>query len=127
VRTHLAVGVGALTSILLAAPSVQSEGLPVCRVRVLKSTAAAHSTPGGVFKEIESWVDVPHRGCSLAAQELWFIARRLAEPVRERATYRFAYILTADPRTTAHVARRVPVVLKDVCFGWLPERKSDSY
>jgi len=139
------VGILAVPSMLLG-DSVQGQGLPVCRVRVVKSAAAAESAPQSVLKDVESWVDVGERGCRLAssideadvllelnqyrtkimpdgmpAQELWFIARRLAEPIRERATHRFIYLMTPDPRATAHVAREFPSVLKDVCFGWLPQ------
>ncbi len=54
------------------------------------------------------------------AEEWRFIARRLSEPDRQRATYRFAYVTFLDRRTKAHVAKELPSVLTDVCFGYLP-------
>jgi hypothetical protein len=140
-----------MSSILLAAASVESEGLPLCRVRVLTSEAAAESAPQSVVKDVESWVDAPQRGSRLVssidaadvllelsgyqtrtvedgipAQELWFVARRLAEPIRERATHRFIYLTTPNPTATAHLARELPTVLRDVCFGWLPKTGSGT-
>ena len=137
---------------LLAASSAQGQGLPMCRVRLLQSAAAAEATPRGVRDDVKSWVDVPERGCELVssideadvllelnqyrtktmpdgmpAQELWLIARRLNEPHRERATHRFIYLTTLDPRSTQHVAQDLPTVLKDVCFGWLPEDASAAH
>jgi hypothetical protein len=54
-------------------------------------------------------------------EEWLFIARRLAEPDSNRATYRFSYVTLLDRTTKAHVARALPAVLSDVCLGYLPK------
>ena len=141
---------GAVSVLLLAAASTHAQGLPSCRVRVVKS-AATEAVPKSVFSQVEGWVDARERGCRLVstideadvllefnqykptttkegtpAEEWWFIARRLSEPIRQRATYRFAYTTFLDRRTKAHVAKELPTVLGDVCFGYLPKVASSS-
>ena len=136
---------GAALVILAAAATAHAQALPTCRVRVAKS-AATEAVARSVFSQVEAWVDVEKRGCRLVSSideadvllefndyrptttrdgtpgEEWrFIARRLSEPVRERATYRFAYVTWFDRRTKAHVAEELPTVLTDVCLGYLPK------
>jgi catechol 2,3-dioxygenase-like lactoylglutathione lyase family enzyme len=53
-----------------------------------------------------------------------FIARRLSEPSRQRGTYRFGHLVAVDPKSQSRVARQLPVVLADVCFGYLPKPAS---
>ena len=114
-------------------------------------SAATEAVARSVVSQIEQWVDVRERGCRLVSSmddadvllelhgyrptttqdgtpgEEWrFIARRLSEPVRERATYRFAYVTWLDRRTKAHVATELPTVLSDVCLGYLPTVASSS-
>jgi hypothetical protein len=55
------------------------------------------------------------------AEEWRCVARRLSEPDRKKGTYRFANTTLLDKRTSAHVARVLPVVLNDVCLGNLPK------
>jgi len=136
--------------IMAAATTASTQVLPTCRVRVVKS-AATEAVARSVVSQIEQWVDVRERGCRLVSSmddadvllelhgyrptttqdgtpgEEWrFIARRLSEPVRERATYRFAYVTWLDRRTKAHVATELPTVLSDVCLGYLPKVASSS-
>jgi hypothetical protein len=119
-------------------------------VRVVKSSVT-EGVAKSVLGQVETWVDARERGCRLVSSideadvllelhgykptttpdgtpgEEWrFIARRLSEPVRERATYRFAYVTWLDRRTKAHVARELPQVLGDVCLGYLPKSALSS-
>jgi hypothetical protein len=57
----------------------------------------------------------------MLAEEWHFVARRLSEAHRQRATYRFGYVTFLDRRTKAHVAEVLPTVLTDVCLGYLPK------
>ena len=139
---------GAALVIMAAATSARAQSLPTCRVRVVKS-AATEAVAKSVVSQVEQWVDAHERGCSLVSSideadvllelhgyrptttpdgtpgEEWrFIARRLSEPVRERATHRFAYVTWLDRRTRAHVAKELPTVLSDVCLGYLPKAAS---
>ncbi len=141
---------GAALVILVAGATAHAQGLPTCRVRMVKS-AATEAVAKSVFRQVETWVDARERGCRLVSSigeadvllefndyrptttrdgtpsEEWrFIARRLSEPVRERATYRFAYVTWLDRRTKAYVAKQLPTVLADVCFGYLPKVASSS-
>lgn len=54
-------------------------------------------------------------------EEWLFVARRLSETDPQRATYRFGYVTFLDRKTKGHVARALPTVLADVCFGYLPK------
>ena len=136
--------------LLMAVAAVHAQGLPPCRVRVVKS-AAAEVVPKAVFSQVEDWVDAPERGSRLVssideadvllefsrykptalrdgtpADEWWFIARRLSEPNRQRATHRFVYLTFLDRKARAHVAKKLPTLLSDVCFGYLPKVASSS-
>jgi hypothetical protein len=142
---HMALGAAAL---LVCAGSIYADALPTCRVRVVRS-AATEGVPNAIAAQVEHWADARDRGCGLVssidqtdvlleftqykpttmpdgtpAEEWWFIARRLSEPDRLRATYRFAYTTFLDRRTKAHVAKELPTVLSDVCFGYLPKLAS---
>jgi hypothetical protein len=55
------------------------------------------------------------------AEQWWFTARRLTNPPRERALYRFGYFVGIDPQGQALMARQLPIVLGDVCMGYLPK------
>ena len=140
-----AVASGVLALVLLGPGTAETTDLPLCRIRVGPSGPARISRQ--LVREVESWVDVPERGCSLVdsiagadvflelhdydftvtADEVpvhkwWFIARRLGEPRSEGATHRFAFFTMGSVRQArGHVSRRLPVVLKDVCLGILPE------
>lgn len=143
------VGAGLASGLLLAATAAHAEGLPVCRVRVVGS-AATEAVPRSVFGKVEGWVDVPGRGCRVVssideadvllelnrheptttrdgtpAEEWRFVARRLSEPVRERATVRYAVTTLLDRRTEAYVARHLPTLVVDVCLGHLPKVPAD--
>lgn len=135
---------GAALVALGTAASAPAQGLPACRVRVVGS-AATEAVARSVFRQVEGWVEARDGGCRLAstideadvllelseyrpttasdgtpAEEWWFVARRLSEPARERATHRFGYVTWLDRRTRAHVAKDLPTVLADVCLGDLP-------
>jgi hypothetical protein len=109
-------------------------------------SAATEGVAKSVVSQVEGWVNVRERGSRLVSSideadvllefslyepttladgtpgEKWmFIARRLSEPNRQRATYRFGYVTTPNPRVTAHVAEELPIVLGDVCLGYLPK------
>ena len=139
------VGFGASLALLLAGGAVHAQGLPTCRVRVVRS-AATETVARSVVRQVEGWVNVRERGCRLVSSideadvllefslyepttmtdgtpaERWmFIARRLSEPIRQRATYRFGYVTIPDPRSKVHVAGELPIVLGDVCLGYLPK------
>jgi hypothetical protein len=134
---------------LLSTGAAQAQGLLTCRVRAVKS-AATESLPKSVFRQVEAWVNAPERGTRLVptideadvllefnyygprnlangfvGDEWRFVARRLSEPSRQRATYRFAYLAALDRKSQAHVAKQLPVVLADVCFGYLPKLASN--
>src|SRR5258708_18151906 len=123
---HVATGGAAL---LVCAGSIYADALPTCRVRVVRS-AATEGVPNAIAAQVEKWVDARYRGCGLVssidqadvvleftqykpttmpdctpAEEWGFIARRLSEPDRVRATYRFAYTTFLDHRTQAHAAK----------------------
>jgi hypothetical protein len=112
----LRVAAGNALGLLVLAGTVYGDGLPLCRVRVVRS-AATETVAKSVLRQVEGWVDVRERGLKLVpsideadvllelnesrprttpdgtpGEEWRFIARRLSEPVRERATYRFAYV-----------------------------------
>jgi hypothetical protein len=136
-------------SVPLFFPSpAQAQGLPTCRVRVMQ--AASESVPKSAFRQVEAWVDAPERGSRLVqtideadvlleltyyrprdladgtlVDEWRFVARRLSEASRQRATFRFAYLAALGRKSQARVAKQLPVVLADVCFGYLPKLASD--
>jgi hypothetical protein len=134
---------------LIAASTAEAQRLPTCRVRLVKS-AATESVSKSVFRQVEVWVNAPERGTSLMPtideadvllefihyrpmnsadgsllDEWRFVARRLSEPSRERGTFRFSYLAALDRNSQARVAKQLPVVLADVCFGYLPKVASD--
>lgn len=131
--------------VISAGANAVAQGLPACRVRVVKS-AAADAVPTAILKQVEQWVDVRARGSVLVssiddadvvlelnayspltttdgapADEWRFVARRLSEPIRAKATYRFAYATWLNQKTREHVAKELPTVLSDVCLGYLPK------
>jgi hypothetical protein len=138
-------GLGALVVVVLGCSIAQAGGLPICRVRVVRS-AAAEAVSRHIVRELESWVDARDRGCILVpsiaeadvllelndysfkfwadatpVQEWWFVARRLAERNPEKATYRFSFMAPGPlGRGTRHVSELLPLVLTDVCLGLLP-------
>lgn len=145
---HVATGFAA--GLLLCGSSLQPEELPTCRVRLVRS-ALTEAAPKDALAQVERWADAREHGCRVVpsidqadvlleftqykpttmsdgtpAEEWWFIARRLSEPDRQRATYRFAYTTFLDRRTKAHVAKELPTVLTDVCFGYLPKVASST-
>jgi hypothetical protein len=134
---------------LIAAGTAQAQQIPTCRVRLVKS-AATESVSKSVFRQVEVWVNAPERGTRLAPtideadvllefsdyrpmssadggllDEWRFVARGLSEPSRERGSFRFSYFAALDRNSHARVANRLPVVLTDVCFGYLPKVASD--
>ena len=143
-RRELA-GLAAGLLIAGAGAAAGAQGLPTCRVRVVRS-AAADAAPSAVVKQVERWVDARARGSMLVASiddadvllelnayrpltttdgtladEWRFVARRLSEPVRAKATYRFGYVTWPSHETREHVAKELPTVLSDVCLGYLPK------
>jgi hypothetical protein len=133
---------------LLSASALQAQGLPTCRVRVVKS-ARTEAVAKNVFRQVESWANAPERGTRLVptindadvlleftdyrprtladgslGEQYWFIARRLSEASSQRAIYRFGYLTGLDRKTQAHVAKRLSLVLGDVCLGYLPKMAS---
>lgn len=144
-KRFVQVATGFAAGFLMYGSSVPADPLPICRVRVVRSTAT-EVVPKAVAAQVAVWVDARERGCELVssideadvlleftqyktttmsggapAEEWWFIARRLSEPDRQRATYRFGYVTLLDSRTKGHVAEELPTVLADVCFGYLPK------
>ena len=133
-------------AVLLGVAGVQAEGLPTCRIRLVRS-AETDALAKATVAQVESWANAPERGCRLVSsideadvllefnqyrpttapdgtpqEQWWFIARRLSEPDRQRGTHRFVFgTFLADRRTKDHVARELPTVLVDVCFGYLPK------
>jgi hypothetical protein len=145
VRSRASISFVSTLAFLLVGGALRAQGLPTCRVRVVRS-AATEAVAKSVASQVEGWVNVRERGCRLESSiddadvllefslyqpttladgtpgEKWmFIARRLSEPNRQRATYRFGYLTMPDPRTRAHVAEELPIVLGDVCLGYLPK------
>ena len=141
------IAVGVLLPLLSAIPA-QTVGLPTCRVRVVKS-AEAESVSKSLVRQVEAWADSPERGSRLVptideadvlleiaryrprrlndgglADEWLFVARRLSEPSRQRGTYRFGHLVAVDPMSQSRVAKQLPLVLADVCFGYLPKPAS---
>jgi hypothetical protein len=136
---------GVAWAVLMSATAAAAEGLPACRVAVVRS-AGTSDAPKAAFAQVQVWVDARERNVKLVpsideadvllefhgyrpttrsdgtlADEWLFIARRLSEPNLHRATYRFAYVTWLDRRTKEHVARAMPTVLTDVCLGYLPK------
>ncbi len=128
-----------------AVGSVAAEPLPLCHVRLVKS-AATEAVSRAAEAQVEVWADARDRGCVLVptidaadvrlefsgykqmsapdgtpAEEWRFVARRLSEPDKQKGTYRFVYTTLLDKKTRAHIARELPVVLNDVCVGYLPK------
>jgi hypothetical protein len=138
-----------LSGSLLSAGPARAQGLD-CRVHVVKSSAT-DSIPKKVFRQVEGWVNAPERGSRLVptldqadvlleleryrpriladgnpVDEWWFVARRLSEPSRHRAIYRFVHLAPLDRKGQAYFEKRLPLVLADVCFGYLPKVASDA-
>ena len=143
-RFAVVVRIG-VASILLGAATAQAQGLPTCRVLLVKSPAT-EAVSKTVIQEVKTWVEDRERGSKLASSideadvvlefsrfghtvqfdgiPAWhwqFTARRLSEPNRERANYRFAFVAGPDRGSTAHFAKKLPTILTDVCMGWLPK------
>jgi hypothetical protein len=136
---------GGVSLLLLSANAAQAQGLPTCRVRIVKS-ALTESISMGLLKQVQSWANAPDRGSKLVptineadvlleltayklrtladgtpGEQWWFTARRLGDSSPERALYRFGYLIGIDPQGQAHIAKQLPVVLGDVCLGYLPK------
>jgi hypothetical protein len=117
-------------------------------VRIVKS-ALTERISTGLFKQVESWANAPDRGARLVptineadilleitahkvrslsdgspAEQWWFTARRLTMSPPERAAHRFGYFVGVDPQGQALIARQLPIVLSDVCLGYLPKMAS---
>ena len=143
-RFAVVVRIG-VASILLGAATAQAQGLPTCRVLLVKSPAT-EAVSKTVIQEVKTWVEDRERGSRLASTideadvvlefnkfglseqfdgiPTWqwrFVARRLSEPNRERASYRFVLAAGPDRGSTAHLAKKLPTILTDVCMGWLPK------
>jgi hypothetical protein len=139
------VAFGVAWAVLMSATAAVAEGLPTCRVVVVRS-AATSDAPKAALAQVQAWVDARERNVKLVpsidqadvllefygyrpttrsdgtlADEWLFIARRLSEPNLHRATYRFAYVTWLGRRTKEHVAQAMPTVLTDVCLGYLPK------
>jgi hypothetical protein len=103
----------------------------------------------GLFKQVETWADAPDKGSRLVptineadilleltaykvrslsdgspAEQWWFTARRLTDSPPERALHRFGYFVGMDRQGQALIARQLPIVLGDVCMGYLPKLAS---
>ncbi len=143
--------VAALLMPFLSNASLAADGLPQCRVRVVKS-AKADALSRELAKEVEGWVGLHAAGCVLVpsiqeadlllelhdsrfkvqgdgmpVQEWWFVVRNLREAVPDRALHRF---ILAEPWPTSagrrDLSRRLGVVLNDVCLGLSPSRPSSG-
>jgi hypothetical protein len=102
-----------------------------------------------LVKQVEAWANAPGKGSrvvptiseadiileltahkvrSLAdgspAEQWSFTARRLTESPPERAVHRFGYFVGIEPKSQALIARQLPMVLGDVCMGYLPKLAS---
>lgn len=135
-----------LSLLLLCGDAVWAQGLPSCRVRVVRS-GLTRAVSSGLLKQVESWANAPDRGSTVVATineadilleltayklrsladgspaEQWlFTVRRLADSSPDRALYRFGYFAGIDPRSQAGMAERLQLVLGDVCLGYLPKR-----
>lgn len=136
---------GAAWVVLVSATAAVAEGLPPCRVAIVRSVEA-NDAPRAALAQVQAWVDARERNVELVpsidqadvllefhayrpttsndgtlADEWLFIARRLSEPNLHRATYRFAYVTWLDRRTKEHVAQAKPTILTEVCLGYLPK------
>jgi hypothetical protein len=143
-RFAVVVRIG-VASVLFGAATARAQGLPTCRVLLVKSPAT-ETVSKTVIQEVKGWVQDPDRGSRLVSTideadvvlefsrfghtvqfdgiPSWrwsFVARRLSEPNRERASYRFGLIAGPDRGSTAHFAKKLPGILTDVCMGWLPK------
>jgi hypothetical protein len=149
-RSSFRLGAGVASAILLAVWPAGAQGLPTCRVRVVRSEAAEAIAQQAV-RQVERWVNVPSRGCLLVptvdeadvllelsqyrartladgtpAEQWWFIARRLGEPSRRRGTLRYVVTTPLDRGSHAYVAKRLPTMLVDVCLGYLPKAAAEE-
>ncbi len=129
----------------VVATVADAEPPPPCRVRLVRS-AATEVVPAAAAAQVKAWVDASEQGSRLVstiddadvvlefsryrqttapdgtpAEEWWFIARRLSESDRQRATYRFVYTTLLGQKARAQVAGRLRLVLSDVCLGYLPK------
>jgi hypothetical protein len=134
--------------VLIGAATARAQGLPTCRVLLVKSPAT-EAVSKTVLQEVKGWVDDSARGSKLVSSldeadvvlefnkfgntmqfdgiPAWrwqFVARRLSEPDRERGTHRFNFVTTPGPESTTYLKKQMPVILTDVCMGWLPKTAS---
>jgi hypothetical protein len=146
-RFAVVVRVG-LASILFGAATARAQGLPTCRVLLVKSPAT-ETVSKTVIQEVKGWVDDSARGSKLVSSldeadvvlefnkfghtmqfdgiPAWrwqFVARRLSEPDRERGTHRFIFVTIPGQDSTTHLKKQMPLILTDVCMGWLPKTAS---
>jgi hypothetical protein len=113
---------------------------------LLVKSPATEAVSKTVIQEVKTWVEDRERGSEPGFDDrrsrrrarvqqfglseqfdgipTWqwrFVARRLSEPNRERASYRFSLAAGLDRGSTAHFAKKLPTILTDVCMGWLPK------
>jgi hypothetical protein len=137
-----------VASILFGAATARAQGLPTCRVLLVKSPAT-EAVSKTVLQEVKGWVDDSARGSKLVSSldeadvvlefnkfghtmqfdgiPAWrwqFVARRLSEPDRERGTHRFIFVTVPGHDSTSSLKRQMPLILTDVCMGWLPKTAS---
>jgi hypothetical protein len=137
-----------VASLLLGAATARAQGLPSCRVLLVKSPAT-EAVSKNVVKEVKGWVGAGERGSKLVssldeadvvlefnkfghttqfdgipAWQWQFTARRLSEPDRERATHRFGFVSGGGPESTTSLSKQMPLILTDVCMGSLPKTAS---
>ena len=146
-RFAVVVRIG-VVAVLVGAGTARAQGLPTCRVLLVKS-AATETVSKNVIQEVKGWVEDGDRGSRLVSTideadvvlefnrfghttqfdgiPAWhwgFVARRLSEPNRERASYRFGFVAGPDRESTTRLGKKLPTILTDVCMGWLPKTAS---
>ena len=142
------VRIGAAAIPLLGTAAAHAQGLPTCHVLLVKSPAT-EAVSKNVIQEVKGWVDDSARGSKLVASldeadvvlefnklghtmqfdgiPAWrwqFVARRLSEPDRERGTHRFIFVTVPGHDSTSSLKKQMPLILTDVCMGWLPKTAS---
>jgi hypothetical protein len=146
-RFAVVVRVG-VALVLIGAATARAQGLPTCRVLLVKSPAT-EAVSKTVLQEVKGWVDDSARGSKLVSSldeadvvlefnkfgntmqfdgiPAWrwqFVARRLSEPDRERGTHRFNFVTISGQENTAQLKTQLALILTDVCMGWLPKTAS---
>ena len=147
-RFAVVVRVVGVASFLLGAATARAQGLPTCNVLLVKSPAT-EAVSKNVLQEVKGWVDDSARGSKLVSSldeadvvlefnkfghtvqfdgiPAWrwqFVARRLSEPDRDRGTHRFIFVTVPGHDSTSSLKKQMPLILTDVCMGWLPKTAS---